>query len=269
MSDTSFKWRWAHVDQSGRAQQYVDLVNQSRIDDAPAHFPMALAWLNAQPGERLLEVGCGNGAIARAVARYMPSIRELIAVDASEAMVAEAQRQSKGKDLAVQFQVADAEELPFSDASFDRCYTMETLSIVPDPYKAFMELARVTRPGGRICVWESDCDARAQLGSDLDLTRRLMRFVGDLEHNGAVARQVLGWGKGRGWSVQAVPAVGMSEELTSRLAILLHEWIADAQDARVISPGEAEQILLDLQQRQLNGTYFSYAVNFRITAIKS
>jgi hypothetical protein len=60
----------------------------------------------------------------------------------------------------------------------------------------------------------------------------------------------------------------MSDSLTDRHATLLHEWVADAQDAGVVTPDVAELFLLDVERRQRSGLSFSYAVNFRITAIK-
>ena len=56
-----YRWRWGHVDESGRADRYVALLNRLRPDDEPEHFPNTLAWIDARPGERILEVGCGNG----------------------------------------------------------------------------------------------------------------------------------------------------------------------------------------------------------------
>jgi len=262
-----YKWRWGHVDQSEQAERYVALLNRLRPDDDPANFPTTLTWIDAQPGERILEVGCGNGAVAQAVARAVPDIRELVAVDASAEMIAEAQRRTDGDSL-VSFQVADAHHLPFPDASFDRCYAMETFVILPDPYQAFQELARVTRPGGYLCLWESDCDARAMLASDLALSRRLMRFVGDHEFNGAVGRQLIGWLKELGWQVDIVPAVPISDGSAFLTSWLLDEWVADAVEAGVVTPEEAEGFLMEMRQRQETDRFFSYIVNFRITARK-
>lgn len=120
MHTRNYKWRWGHVDQSGRADRYRAVLNRLRPDDDPANSPNTLACIDAQPGERILEVGCGNGAVARAVARAVPGIRDLVAIDASAELIAEAQQQTDNA-LPVTFQVADAHQLPFPDAAFDRC----------------------------------------------------------------------------------------------------------------------------------------------------
>jgi SAM-dependent methyltransferase len=268
MANKDFKWRWAHVDQSERTEYYVDIINQSRPDDEPSNFPHAMVWIDAQPGERILEVGCGNGAVARALARHVPEIASIIGVDASEAMIAEARQRAGGQDLAVTFEVADAASLPFADCSFDRVYAMETFVILPDPRQAFMELARVTRPGGHVLVRETECDTHALLGDDLELTRRLMRFVGDSEYNGAVARQIIGWCKELGWETQAIPAVNVSEALSDRLLLLLREWLADAEAAGIATGDECERLMADLKRRHETNCFLSYNVNFRITVTK-
>jgi SAM-dependent methyltransferase len=268
MTGKDFKWRWANVDQSGRAEQYVDIINQSRPDNEPSHFPQTMAWIDPRPGERVLEVGCGNGAVARALARHVPGISEIVGVDASEAMIAEARRRAEGQGLAVTFEVADAARLPFDDCSFDRSYSMETFVILPDPYQAFTELARVTRTGGHILIRESECDTHAVLGDDLELTRRLMRFVGDSEYNGAAARQIIGWCKQLGWETQAIPAVSVSETLSERLRLLFDEWLPDAHAAGVLTADECDRFRAEMRHRSETGTFFSYLVNFRITVTK-
>lgn len=267
MSERDYKWRWSHVDASGRAERYVAVLNHIRPDDEPANFPNTLTWIDAQPGERILEIGCGNGAVARAVARGVPDIRELVAVDASTEMIAAAGQQMKD-GLPITFRVADAHQLPFPDSSFDRCYATEIFVILPEPHEAFRELARVTRPGGHLCLWESDCDAHAMLASDLELSRRLMRFVGDREFNGAVGRQLIGWLKDLGWQIDVIPAVTVSDGSGSLTNWLLDEWLADAVEADVVTQEEADNFLAEMRTRQETGRFFSYTVNFRIKARK-
>ncbi|HEY8684118.1 MAG TPA: methyltransferase domain-containing protein [Chloroflexota bacterium] len=262
-----YKWRWAHVDLSDRSHRYVAILNQLRPDDDPENFPNTLSWIDAQPGERILEVGCGNGAVARAVAHAVPGIQGVVAVDASVQMIAEAQRRADGS-VPVTFQVADAHDLPFPDGYFDRCYSMETFVILSDPYRAFLESVRVLRPGGLLCVWESDCDVRAMQASDLDLSRRLMRFVGDREFNGAVGRQLIAWLKDLRWEVEVMPAVSVGDGKAPLTNWLLDEWLADAVEAAVVTAEESDSFLAEMRAKQANGSFFSYTVNFRITARK-
>jgi SAM-dependent methyltransferase len=164
--------------------------------------------------------------------------------------------------------VADAQRLPFPDASFDRCYATEIFVILPDPRRAFEEMVRVTRPGGHLCFWESDCDTRAILGADLALSRRVMRFIGDQEFNGAVARQLIGWLKEVGYEMRITPTVGVMDGPSRLQSVLLPEFLDDAVHAGVVTPEEADAFLADLRDREEHGLFFAYLVNFKIRARK-
>jgi len=87
MEARDFQWRWAPVDPSERASDYVAQTNRLRPDDEPAKFPTTMEWIDAQSGERMLEVGCGNGSVVRAVARHSPAIRGVVALDISAAKI--------------------------------------------------------------------------------------------------------------------------------------------------------------------------------------
>ncbi|WP_228372817.1 class I SAM-dependent methyltransferase [Demequina subtropica] len=113
--------------------------------------PTFLAWLEAPPGARWLDVGCGTGALAAAVlGASHPAL--VVGIDPSEAFVAAARH---GVPSAT-FEVGDAELLPYRDRSFDVCVSGISLNFVPDPARALDEMRRVTAPGGRIAayVWD-------------------------------------------------------------------------------------------------------------------
>lgn len=106
------------------------------------------------------------------------------------------------------------------------------------------------------------------LSSDLELSRRLMRFVGDHEFNGADGRQLIGWLKELGWQVEVVAAVPVSDGSGFLTNWLLDEWMSDAAEAGVVTAQEAEGFLAEMHRRQERDLFFTYTVNFRIAARK-
>jgi SAM-dependent methyltransferase len=96
------------------------------------------------PGRLTLEVGCGEGRVARDLARRGHTV---VALDASPTLVARAAADPTGRYL-----VADAAALPFPDGSFDAVVTYNSLMDVADMPAAVAEAARVLAPGRPLCV---------------------------------------------------------------------------------------------------------------------
>lgn len=110
-------------------------------------------FAGVEEGDRVLDVGCGTGALALAVAAAMWR-SEVVGVDPSAPYVDYAR--SRTADPRIRFEVGDAQGLPFPDASFDKCLAMLVISLIPDARRAVDEMRRVTRPGGQVasCVWD-------------------------------------------------------------------------------------------------------------------
>jgi SAM-dependent methyltransferase len=107
--------------------------------------------LGIAPGERVVDVGCGTGALTAVLAELVGAAN-VAGVDPSEPFVAQACARVPGADL----RVAPAEALPFEDAAFDAALSQLVFHFVSNPVAAVREMARVTRPGGRVaaCVWD-------------------------------------------------------------------------------------------------------------------
>jgi ubiquinone/menaquinone biosynthesis C-methylase UbiE len=116
----------------------------------------AISALRLDSGDAVLDVGCGYGADLIQVARLVSPGGVVTGLDVSEAMVSEAAHRAQGLDLAVDFRVGDACQLPFQDGSFDACRAETLLQHVPQPHVAFAEIVRVVKPGGRIVVLDMD-----------------------------------------------------------------------------------------------------------------
>ncbi|MEZ4454319.1 MAG: methyltransferase domain-containing protein [Nannocystaceae bacterium] len=103
------------------------------------------------PGDRVLDVGTGDGTYAIQAARRGAVV---VGLDRSPAMLAAAGQRARAAGVQVELRLGSAEALPFADASFDRVLAVTVLCLVDDPVRALAEMARVTRPGGRIVLGE-------------------------------------------------------------------------------------------------------------------
>lgn len=117
------------------------------------HGKQLVGLLQLQPGQRVLDVGCGTGLLGAWVAQQVAPTGTVVGVDPLPLRVALAAR----KHARLQAQVGRAEDLSaFADASFDAVYLNSVLHWVPDQPRALAEAARVLRPGGRIAVNSAD-----------------------------------------------------------------------------------------------------------------
>lgn len=125
-----------------------------------------VAWdaLGPVPGRRLLDAGCGVGEVARELAQ---AGADVVALDHSAATVAAAAARDDGGS--VRYVSGDVATLDFPDASFDAVRCERVLQHVDDPDRAIHELSRVTRPGGRVCLVDTDWESIAVDGLPADL----------------------------------------------------------------------------------------------------
>ena len=117
---------------------------------------VARAAVGAAPGLRILDLAAGTGTSA---AEYAADGADVVACDLSPGMVAEGRRRHPG----IEFVVGDALALPFADADFDVVTISYGLRNVQDTAAALAEMARVTRPGGRLVIAEFSTPVRRAL----------------------------------------------------------------------------------------------------------
>lgn len=110
-------------------------------------------WLAVPPGLRWLDVGCGNGAFSQVILKRAAPV-SVAGVDPSEGQIDYARRHVGAANA--KFDVGDAQNLPFADASFDVAAMALVIAFVPDTARAIAEMKRVTRPGGWVGTYMWD-----------------------------------------------------------------------------------------------------------------
>jgi len=122
----------------------------------PAMFlPWATILLNhaaLQPGERVLDVSCGTGIVARQAAPLVGAGGRVVAVDINPAMLGVARALPAPSGAPITWQEGNAMALPLPDGAFDVVLCQHGLPFVPDRAGAVREMRRVLAPGGRALV---------------------------------------------------------------------------------------------------------------------
>ncbi len=134
------------------------------------------------PGDSVIDVACGTGKLALALAGIVGPFGRVEAVDLSTTMVARAAAEHRAL-VQLRFRVANALELPFPDATFDAATIAFGLRNLSDFEAGFREMARVVRPGGRVVCLElslppSRLWARAYHGTFRRIAPAAARLVG-------------------------------------------------------------------------------------------
>jgi SAM-dependent methyltransferase len=118
---------------------------------APSLSAALIRVVGIEPGRRLLDVGCGPGGLATALAAVVGA-ENVAAVDPSEPFAETCRARLPGADV----RVAAAEELPFEDDSFDGAFAQLVVNFMTDAERGVGEMKRVVRQGGTVaaCTWD-------------------------------------------------------------------------------------------------------------------
>ena len=121
--------------------------------------------LRPRPGNRILDVGCGEGTAEIRIGRLHVSQIRLVGIDLMIERVMIASHETAAHNQRVAYATADACALPFHEAVFDSTFCVAVLQHVLDVDRAVREFARVTRKGGRVLAVEPDNRARYSYSS--------------------------------------------------------------------------------------------------------
>jgi ubiquinone/menaquinone biosynthesis C-methylase UbiE len=148
------------------AARYDLLVWLLTLGRARAFHDQVLGLARLEPGESVLDVGCGTGTFAIAAKRRIGPAGTVYGIDASPEMLARANKKATKAGIDVVFKNAFAQALPFPDARFDAVLTTIMLHHLPRTARqqCACEIRRVLKPGGRVLAVDFGGSARGRRG---------------------------------------------------------------------------------------------------------
>ncbi len=107
-----------------------------------------------QPGEQVLEVGCGTGTLALIANKCVGRAGRVAGIDPGTEQIAGARKKAARRNVSIEFQTGVIEQLPFPDQTFDVVFSTLMMHHLPAPLKrqGLAEIARVLKPGGRLVI---------------------------------------------------------------------------------------------------------------------
>jgi SAM-dependent methyltransferase len=207
---------------------------------------------------RALEIGCGTGAVSRALAAW-PGVGPVVGVDPSPYLIDRAR--TLGADLPnLAFEAGDGRALGFTDATFDVVILHTLLTHVPAPERVLAEAYRVLRPGGWLGVCDGDFSTATLAAGDFDpLEVCVHAFVEGFVNDRWMVRRMRGLVAAAGWEVSPLRSYGLVETAKPGLTLT---WVERGADALVgrgrIGPELAAALKVEAKRRADAGTFFGY-----------
>ena len=196
-------------------QRLIDRL-ESRAKDAvfTRLFDQYITKLHFPEAGRTLEVGCGTGAMARALVHKKHFSGKVVGVDQSAAFIGAAKRfaMAEGVGELVEFNVGDAHDLDFEDESFDVAIAHTLISHVTDPELVLKEIARVIRKGASFAIFDGDYASLTYAFPDHEFGRRMDHALASATFNNPLIMRDL---------VRILPGMGL--EVTDTLANVVSE----------------------------------------------
>ncbi|MEO6743235.1 MAG: methyltransferase domain-containing protein [Caldimonas sp.] len=155
LDDTTLAILVGRLESRGKHPRFTAMMNEY------------LAAMSIQSAKTVLDLGCGTGVAARAIASRQGFAGHVTGIDVSPYLTAAAQGLAKKEGISntVTFRTGDSESLNLPDASFDAVVAHTLISHVPNPLTVLQEIVRVVKPGGTVGIFDGDY-ASMSFGSD-------------------------------------------------------------------------------------------------------
>jgi len=231
----------ASLEARGRSTGYLGVVRN--LVDA----------VHLQPGESILDVGCGSGVLDRWLARHTGGANRIMAVDIHRTLLREAAALATKEGLAdhIDFREGNAEVLPFPDSSFDVTISATVMELL-DAERMLHEMVRVTRPGGRVGVVVRAVDMQSFV--NVPVRAELKMKIAALPNGLAGAKGCADGSLYRRFCNAGLQSVQMLPQLATYAGARAHA--ADERIEAALSPAELAEWHTAVSRAEAEGTFF-------------
>jgi SAM-dependent methyltransferase len=249
---------FSSVDTAPAASELIDAMDHIAAVAAVQRLrATATRMLDPKPGDHIVDVGCGLGDQVRLLAAAVGPTGSVVGIDPSTTMLDIARRRTDDRHHQIEFRTGDATALDLPDGSVDGVRCERVFQHLVEPEAAMAELARITRPGGRIVVIDSDWGMHAIHGADPDLTGRVIRCWADSAANGLAGRGLSALFTAAGLHDVDVAAETMtSTDRTRPMRAPFPQLAATALERGVLTAAQAATWLDDLVTSAHAGRFF-------------
>jgi ubiquinone/menaquinone biosynthesis C-methylase UbiE len=257
---------WSNIAESEKSKYFVDYLDTATAQDEMQRYKRrTYQLLGLTSGSRILDIGCGTGDDALAMASLVGEQGKVTGLDYGQPLIEEARRRAESAGLAVEFTAGDVHALDFPDDSFDGCRADRVFMHLRDREKALSEMVRVTKPGGRIVVREPDWDTLIVDSPDKDLTRSILdRHFDRVILNGWAGRELF-----RQFRLAGLDSVEIADTSTLVLTDFATANGFYGLEAAAKAMGEAANGWIEgLKRADRDGIFFSAVTGFTAVGVK-